>query len=107
MLDVAWFKRGLRVVEHAALRAARDRLSRIRAAKGFAGEALRVFRQHGSRQRRFAQDDPMAERAPAATREAKARRRMALDIQAAQCKAPDMKTGSQGPPSSPPKPRRA
>ena len=68
------------VEQAAALRAARDRLSRIRAAEGFAGEAQRVFRKHGSRQRRFAQDDPMAERARAAMRDAKERRQMALDI---------------------------
>ncbi|WPB84620.1 FAD-binding domain-containing protein [Sediminicoccus rosea] len=64
----------------AALHAARERISRIRAAAGFDAEARRVFQKHGSRQRRFAQDDPMGERARAARREAKARRQLSLDL---------------------------
>ncbi|MEI6161520.1 MAG: FAD-binding domain-containing protein [Roseococcus sp.] len=68
------------VEQGAALRAARERLSRIRGAEGFAGEAQLVFQKHGSRQRRFAQDDPMGERARAAAREARARRQMSLDV---------------------------
>lgn len=63
-----------------ALHAARERISRIRAAAGFEAEARRVFQKHGSRQRRFAQDDPMAERARAAAREAKARQQLSLDV---------------------------
>ncbi len=64
----------------AALQAARDRISGIRRVAGFEAEARRVFQKHGSRQRRFAQDDPMGERARAARREAKARRQLALDV---------------------------
>jgi deoxyribodipyrimidine photo-lyase len=64
----------------AALHAARERISQVRAAAGFDAEARRVFQKHGSRQRRFAQDDPMAERARAAAREAKARRQLTLGL---------------------------
>jgi deoxyribodipyrimidine photo-lyase len=63
-----------------ALRAARERLTRIRATQGFGPEAERVFRRHGSRQRRFAQDDPMAERAREAARLARASRQRSLDL---------------------------
>jgi deoxyribodipyrimidine photo-lyase len=68
------------VEQAAALRAARERISRIRAAAGFEAEARRVFQKHGSRQRRFAQDDPMGERARIARQEAKARRQLSLDF---------------------------
>ncbi|UPY36361.1 FAD-binding domain-containing protein [Sediminicoccus sp. KRV36] len=69
------------IVEQAtALRAARERLSRMRGAEGFGREAARVFHKHGSRQRRFAQDDPMAERAREAARQAKASRQGLLDL---------------------------
>jgi len=69
------------VVDHvAAMRAARERLTRIRGSDGFRQEAERVFERHGSRQRRFAQDDPMAERAREAVKQAKARLQMTLDL---------------------------
>ena len=63
-----------------SMRAARERLTQIRATDGFQHEARRVFHKHGSRQRKFAQDDPMAERAREAAKQAKAKRQMILDL---------------------------
>ena len=63
-----------------AMRAARERLTRMRAVDGFGRDAARVFERHGSRQRRFAQDDPMAERAREAAKQAKAARQGQLDL---------------------------
>ena len=68
------------VEQAAALRLARERLSRLRGAEGFRAEAARVFHKHGSRQRRFAQDDPMAERARLQAKAEKAARQMTLDV---------------------------
>ena len=63
-----------------AMRAARERLTQTRAAEGFEGAARRVFHKHGSRQRRFAQDDPMSERARIAAKQAKERLQGQLDV---------------------------
>jgi deoxyribodipyrimidine photo-lyase len=68
------------VDQAAALTAARERLSRLRKAEGFGAEARRVFEKHGSRQRRFAQDDPMAEQARQRAKAEKAARQLALDV---------------------------
>jgi deoxyribodipyrimidine photo-lyase len=63
-----------------ALGAARERLSRLRKAEGFGAEAARVFQKHGSRQRRFAQDDPMGEQARLRAKAEKAARQLSLDV---------------------------
>jgi len=68
------------VEQAAAMRAARDRITLIRSAAGFRQQAEDVFAKHGSRQRRFAQDDPMAERAREAARAEKVARQLALDL---------------------------
>jgi len=69
------------IVEQAtAMRAARERITQIRGASGFEQQARSVFAKHGSRQRRFAQDDPMAERAREAARVEKGARQLALDL---------------------------
>jgi deoxyribodipyrimidine photo-lyase len=64
----------------AAMRAARERISAMRREAGFEREARRVFDKHGSRQRRFHDDDPMTRRAREAERAAKAKRQLALDL---------------------------
>jgi deoxyribodipyrimidine photo-lyase len=63
-----------------AARAARARLAEQRAAPGFEAAARAVFARHGSRQRRLHDDDPMARRARAAARAARARRQLTLDL---------------------------
>jgi len=64
----------------AAMRAARERLTALRATPGFEAAARGVYRRHGSRARRFGQDDPASERAKAAARAAKAGRQLRLDV---------------------------
>ncbi|MCU0886430.1 MAG: deoxyribodipyrimidine photo-lyase [Rubritepida sp.] len=62
------------------MRAARERLTEIRRSEGFRAAAERVYRTHGSRLRRMHEDDPMAARARAAAKAAKARRQLELDL---------------------------
>lgn len=64
----------------AAMRAARERLAALRATAGFDAAARRVYAKHGSRARRFGQDDPASERAKSAARAAKAGRQLKLDV---------------------------
>jgi deoxyribodipyrimidine photo-lyase len=64
----------------AAMRAARERITAMRRSAGFEREARRVFDKHGSRQRRFHDDDPMTRRAREAERAAKTKRQLALDL---------------------------
>jgi len=64
----------------AAMRAARERLTALRATAGFAAAARRVYVKHGSRARRLGQDHPASDRAKAAARAAKAGRQLRLDV---------------------------
>lgn len=64
----------------AAMRAARERLSALRGTDGFRAAAERVYRRHGSRQRRLHEDDPMTTRARAAARAEKTQRQLRLDL---------------------------
>ena len=79
------------VVDHAeAVRAARERLSRLRAEPGYRAAAERVFLRHGSRKRRLDEDAPEKARALRAAKEEKHDRQLSLDLPAV---APDAAAG--------------
>lgn len=69
------------VIDHEeAARAARERLTAIRAAEGFAATARAVYRKHGSRQRRPGDDNPARTAALRARKASAAARQLALDL---------------------------
>jgi len=63
-----------------AARAAKARLTAMRAEPGFQAAARGVFERHGSRARTFGNDHPVETRAKAAARAAKAGRQAVLDL---------------------------